>query len=427
MTQVNKRFPIALLITILFTFILFVAFLLVLHKYQQTDLNIYYTYSLNIIQGKFPYTDFEVEYPPLALLPMLLPQLPSLFRQESLQQYIILFFIQNAIFSYLIGITLYGHISTLQPQRQTLKMLVVYAGLIAVNLTIIFCRYDIFAALLTLLAFWSIVENRSLQSGIWLGLGIAAKLYPVVLLPVFCLFYFIKHQYQNALKVLLGCLVTASIVLLPFALAASDKFFYFLTYHKLRGLHIETLPGGLLLLLDRLGLINIQFALNYGAYHLASPIANPILKILPELTLILFALIILLCFNHFRYEYRATREISSRSLVTYIVLTLLVFIISAKVFSAQYLVWLLPFLVFLPLKRTYLVLIISIAIANMLVYPFLYSRLLNLQLLPLLVLNTRNLLMIVLTTYLVLLQFPRLNRYKAAIESRKSYQTSLIE
>ena len=41
----------------------------------QQDVTLYYEYSKIIVQGKRPYIDFEFEYPPLALIPMMLPHL----------------------------------------------------------------------------------------------------------------------------------------------------------------------------------------------------------------------------------------------------------------------------------------------------------------------------------------------------------------
>jgi hypothetical protein len=422
MMQFSKRSSTQLLVGTLFTALLFVTFLLIIRKYDQNDLTIYYTYSLNMIKGQFPYTDFKVEYPPLALLPMVLPQLPSVVQQQSLQQYIVLFFIQNAFLSFWMGKIILNSNSTTQinsqSQKRAIKVLIVFAVLIAINLTIIFARYDVFAALLTLFALWSTVEQRPIQASIWFGLGVAAKLYPIVLLPVFCLYYLTKRDYQNCLRFLGGIALTIAVVFLPFVIIGKSQFLYFLSYHKLRGLHLETLPAGILLLIHKLGFANIQFELNYGAYHLTSPIADPILRILPIANLVLFALVILCCFNHFRREYQASREISQESLVLYSTLTLLVFIISAKVFSAQYIVWLLPFLLLFRLTKTYLFLITSISISNTLVYPLLFSRLLNLQLLPVLVLNLRNILIVVLTVYLFFEGFSQLIRYKQRVEGR---------
>jgi hypothetical protein len=429
MMQLSKRSSTNFLAGILFAALLFVAFLFIIRKYQQNDLTIYYTYSLNLVRGQSPYTGFEVEYPPLALLPMVLPQLPSILRQQSLPQYVILFFIQNAFFSYLIGKILLNSIpanpTNSQTRNQVVKVLAVYAVLVAINLTIIFARYDVFAALLTLLAFGFVIKQRPMQAGMWLGLGVAAKLYPIILLPVFCLYYLIKRGYDDCLKFLLGTALTIAVVFLPFALIGKSDFLYFLSYHKLRGLHLETLPSGILLLMQKLGWTNVQFELNYGAYHLTSPIAVPILKILPVANLVLFALVIFCCFNHFRQEYRSTGKISQKSLALYSMLTLLVFILSAKVFSAQYIVWLLPFFLLLRLNKNYLFLITSVSIANTLVYPFLFSRLLNLQLLPVLILNLRNILIVILTIYLFVEGFSQIIRYKRMIEERSFSQRTL--
>lgn len=412
--KLTSRTASLLLIKILFVSLLFIAFLSVIQQHKQTDLIIYYDYSLNLLKGQFPYVDFNFEYPPLALLPLTLPQLPSIFHPLSLRKYVILFFIQNAILSYFIAVLISRITAICQSKKQVVETIVLFAILIAINLTTVFCRYDIFSALLTLLAFWSVLRQRPTQAGIWLGLGIAAKLYPIVVVPIFLIYYLTKRQYQALVKVCLGTALTVNAIFIPFALATQDKFFSFLTYHKLRGLHLETLPGGILLLLHRFKMIDASFELNYGAFHFTSAIALPILKILPILTWILLGIVLVCCLKAFRREYAATGEITYTSLATHITLTLLVFIITAKVFSPQYLVWLLPFLPLLRLSWVSLTLIVAISITTLLEYPLLFVQLLNLHLIPILVLNLRNILVVALTAYLLTNEFRKLRQKESA-------------
>ena len=72
-----------------------VSAMIVLKDRPQPDLIIYYEYSLKIIQGQVPYRDFLVEYPPFALLPMLVPQILNGLFSHSLLGYLILFLIQK--------------------------------------------------------------------------------------------------------------------------------------------------------------------------------------------------------------------------------------------------------------------------------------------------------------------------------------------
>lgn len=401
--QFPRSRSVSSLVKLLVALLILAAFFLITRKYQQTDLAIYYDYSLKILQGQLPYVDFEVEYPPLALLPMVIPQLPSLLYRQSLLQYEICFFIQNLVLSYCIG-KLILQIPSLQ-SNEAVKAIIFYTVLILLNLTTVFCRYDIFSTLLTLLALNSVLKNRSAFAGAWLGLGVAAKLYPVILLPIFSIYYLVKNQRYRCGKLLISCFATTALVFLPFVISGQSRFFSFLSYHKLRGLQMETIPAGILLLLHKLNLVNVQFELNYGAYHLVSPDAAFILRALPLLNLALFGLVLIGCLNQFRREYKTSGEISCESLISYITLTLLIFMLTAKVFSPQYIVWLLPFLTLLPLTRTSLSLWVTISAITSLIYPVLYGRLIDSQLLPVVLLNLRNVLLVAFTIYLLKKQF----------------------
>lgn len=386
-----------------------------MRKYRQDDVSIYYNYSLNLFKGQFPYTDFNFEYPPLALLPIALPQLPSVIHPLNFRGYAILLFLQNAFFSHWIAVVLSQITTVWQTKKQAIRKIVVYAALIVPNLIVVFARYDIFAALLTTIAFWAVLKQRPTQAGLWLGLGIAAKLYPIVLIPIFSIYYFTKQQYHAITKFLLGSILTVAAVFLPFAFAAQEKFFSFLTYHRERGLHIESLPGGILLLLQKFGVLNAPFDLNYGAYHFTTPIVVPILKVLPIFTWSLLGVALFYCLKAFRREYTVSGEISYRTLATYIIITLLVFIMTAKVFSPQYLVWLLPFLPLLRLNRVTIAFITAISVTTLLVYPMLYVRLLDSQVIPLIILNVRNSLIAAFTAYLLINQIRNLARTEKKI------------
>src|SRR5690349_14455256 len=72
-------------------------------QWHALDLSIYYQYSRQLLQGKLPYRDFAMEYPPLALLPFTLPRLVVFGQPINFIGYVWLFLIQNAIFSTLIA------------------------------------------------------------------------------------------------------------------------------------------------------------------------------------------------------------------------------------------------------------------------------------------------------------------------------------
>jgi hypothetical protein len=114
------------------------------------------------------------------------------------------------------------------------------------------------------------------------------------------------------------------------------------------------------------------------------------------------------CLARFREEQAAGGRVTSESLVTYSVAALLAFIVTNKVFSPQYLIWLLPFAPLLRLRQASALL--AICALTIVLFPFDYDHLLGMELLPVLLLNLRNLLVVGLLVWLLVDRAPSSRR-----------------
>ncbi|MEA5508182.1 hypothetical protein VB715_00240 [Crocosphaera sp. UHCC 0190] len=367
------------------------------------DVKLYYDYSFNLMNGKLPYRDFSVEYPPLALVPMVLPQVinfcKSLFGLvPNIRDYTRLFWLENALFSTYAALIL-AKIAMINQLRYRYKqVLITYALMVLIAIPLLPWRYDLFPSLLTLLSFYSLLLNQPIIAGMFLGSGILAKLYPVILMPIFFLYWFVQQNYKACYQFCLSTISFISIISLPFLLISPENYLSFLTYHKQRGLQIETLPASLILLAEKLGLIKNQESLiqyNYGAFHVALPLADFIAKILPILFLLLFIIGIIKAKISFQKNYHSTGQISIQILSRYVVIVLLIFILCNKVFSPQYIIWLLPFIPLLKLTETMIWCLICIL--TIIIYPFNYQLLSSMDYVMILLLNLRNFLFAFLT------------------------------
>jgi Glycosyltransferase family 87 len=375
--------------------ILWMSISAVRHPMTGTDVGIYYRYALNLLGGEVPYQDFSVEYPPFALLPIVLPALINfgLKHQHDYEGYFKIFVLQNVILTVLTGFVTFKIAAwkSLQSSGQALKL---YILLTASLLAVVLQRYDAFPTLLTALSVWALISDRPLLSGAALGFSIAAKIYPIVLIPVLGLYWVIRRRYFDALKIGIGCLVAIALVFLPSIPLEFNTLFSFLTYHKLRGLQMETLPAGLLFIAQKLKLTTLGIEFNYGAMHLKSPIATATLAWLPLIFLLLYAIAIWGYFKRSQLERKASSAYD-QSLINCVFLVLLVFIISNKVFSPQYLIWLIPFAACLPIRQASLFL--GICILSTLIFPLMYRDLIATYSIPVLLLNIRNFLALGLT------------------------------
>ncbi len=362
------------------------------------DLSLYYKSSLKIIQGQFPYRDFFIEYPPFALLPLVLPQFLQI-GEHNLFNYAVLFIIENILLSTLTMFLIGYMITRWQPQRSLVITGKLYIVLTAICGLFILGRYDIFLALLTLLTPLFILLEYPIFAGIALGCAIAAKLYPVVMLPVLIAYYFAGRKYQALLPLLIGTFGSISLIVLPFYLLAHGEVFAFIKYHQMRGLQVESVAGGLIYLCNYLlGQQDIKVNNNYGAFHIESPLADIVLKSLPLLFILSMALIFFTSLWRFRQERRTNGSINTESLIAYIFMALLAFMVTNKVFSPQYIIWLLPFVPFLKFRQV--ILTIAIFILTILIYPFGYRLIVHLHIAGMLLLNLRNLLVIALLFWL---------------------------
>jgi hypothetical protein len=221
--------------------------------------------------------------------------------------------------------------------------LVLAHGAIAVQ------RLDAIVALLLALALRAAVNRRPASLGAWVGLAAATKVIPGLLLPVFLSSDWSFYRRPRAAATALGgAALGFALGLLPLAL--SGHLGEFLSYHGLRGLHVESTGGALYgaarALLGRPAVA----ALDFGSFNFHGPVPDAIAAVSPFATL---AAIVVLSANlatgrapqpkkaaagaaHV-FSRRAPGQTASAALAGMAALWLL-----GKVFSPQYLTWAIP-------------------------------------------------------------------------------------
>lgn len=384
-------------------------------QWHARDIQIYYETSAKLLGGQLPYRDFSLEYPPLAIAAFLLPWLPALGRAPGYSEYAGLFLAWSALLSMLIALALAQVAALARPDRSPMRALAAYALLAILGAPLITWRYDLFPALLTLLALLCVLRERPALAGACLGLGVAAKLYPAAPALICAAYYLANRSYRSLLKLAAGGFVAILAALLPFLLIDPGGWLSFLRYHQMRGLQLESLPAGVILLAQLLGRTRVELVYLYGALQLVSPLADLAALWQP----LAFSLAIGAVFAGFLARFRRERAVqgvvNAESLVAGFVAALLAFIVTNKVFSAQYIVWLLPFAPLLrPRKIAVLAAICALTIA---IFPFDYADLLAMQAGAIVLLNLRNALTLALLGWLLFEHLPE--RVRAALALRR--------
>jgi uncharacterized membrane protein len=236
-----------------------------------------------------------------------------------------------------------------------------------------------------------------------LGAGIAAKLFPVILAPLFLIDLLARRGYRAALTGGLQLAGWCLVWFLPALLASPDGLRRALTYHGQRGMQIESLYANGLLLVNhttgfRVGTDNV-----FGAFEAISAWTDE-LKVIS-----VFVQVLAVCAVYILYAWQSSFTPDpagatgwAHRLALAATLTVAVFIATGKVFSPQYLIWLMPLVVILPglTGRRAIAAFLGVLLLTQILFPYAYDTLLDREWLGILLLTARNLLYLALVALL---------------------------
>jgi uncharacterized membrane protein len=280
-------------------------------------------------------------------------------------------------------------------------------------------------AVLVLVALAALIKGRNSLAWAVLALGIVAKLFPIVIAPLFVIWYIIKKQYRQLIK---GVAVFSAVILvtvIPWVIIDAQGFWSSISYHLERGLHAESSYGSFILLWQLLGFTHVDGGFSYGSYNLISPLADSI----AEASFYIMAAILLVLYLLFAFKLkRGQNKIISFGmpaietellLLQYAILVIIGFLVSSKVFSIQYMIWICPLLPLLNFRRGTLIFILFliVGIFTLYVYPFNYTPFARFENLPVLIMACRNLLLIIIG-FLILFS-RRTKMVKESLDSSK--------
>lgn len=396
--------PVRRLVTVQLLIGILTAALAALVGLREGDPLVFLPIADRIVGGAIPYRDFPVEYPPVALLHIVLPRVLVGLHASPLAYQLVFGLISLAltIAAGWVVVRLARLRWSAQPERETLGIFLAMA--LALWPSVIW-RFDIMPALLTVAAVLAVARGQPGWAGLGLGLGTAVKLYPAFLAPVLGAYYLVGRRWKSMALLGFGLIVTVGAIVAQFYLIAGSDSLSFLFYQRDRGVEIESVIGGLALLADSFAGIDAHVSFAFGSFQVTSPAVQA----LATPGLIFQALLIVSLVGGGAYafinEARRRGTVAPATLVAYVVATLLVVMLANKVFSPQYMCWLLPFGALLPARKALLLLVACVL--TTLVYPLWFDALRAGVPIVVLVLNLRNLLMLALFVWLV---FPRRER-----------------
>ena len=241
------------------------------------DVPLYHSFGNRMEAGEAPYRDFRVEYPPGSLAAFLLPSLvagdgepvyePSL--NEPARDYARSFAV---LMTLLLGATVVctaialAALGASRARAATALALVASTPILLGELVL--TRSDALPVALTAGALAALLHGRSRLAGALLGLAIAVKLYPLLLVPLAGL-YVLRRSGRREASLTVGlAAATVAATLLPFVVLAPSETWFSIRAQLTRGLHVESLPGSLALALDsaadKLGLGSLGAGIDEG-------------------------------------------------------------------------------------------------------------------------------------------------------------------
>lgn len=231
------------------------------------DVPLYQSFGDRMTDGEVPYRDFRVEYPPGALPAFLLPSLlapdgdpvyePEL--NDAARGYARAF---AALMTALLAAALAATALSLGALRATVGHAALALGLVGATPLLLgelaLTRFDALPVALTAASLAALLHGRARLAAVVLGLAVAVKLYPLLLLPLLAIHVHRRRGPRDAGLVLGIAAAAAAVVVVPFLALAPGEAWFSIRAQLTRGVQVESLPGSLALaagtVTDRIGL-----------------------------------------------------------------------------------------------------------------------------------------------------------------------------
>ncbi|MBO4552719.1 MAG: DUF2029 domain-containing protein [Candidatus Methanomethylophilaceae archaeon] len=289
--------------------------------------NIDYFYT----SGLIPYRDYVFEYPPFSLVIFLIPRIfawdPESFR------------FLYGLFACLCYVGAAWLILDMMDDNGKAKRYVCLLLLVIplLSMKFIMTRNDVFAGVIVILALWLFRKDKAYLACAVLAAGAMIKMYPALLMvPILCE-YLSTKDYRKVLLCVVSFGLVCLLINMPFMIIDYDTAFNYLTYHSDRYIQIESVIASPILLAHLFGLTTIHSDWSAGSNNMTGEIPDllsPYLFYVMAAALVSVSLLIL-----YRYIRTRTDGNSFYLLCLSSITLVLTFVTFNKVYSAQYMIW----------------------------------------------------------------------------------------
>lgn len=221
-------------------------------------------------------------------------------------------------------------------------------------------RFDAVVAISVCGLMFGVIANRPWLAGLLFGVGIAAKGVPLIVAPFPIIVYVADRRWRELAIAAASAAAVVAASILPFVDAPLVDL---LRYHGERPIQVESTWGALLAIAG--AVVPVQATFTHGSLNVLASFDGPLRTLASVLPVAAWLALI---------AHAIRRGVDERRMIRLVSVALVAYMVLGKVFSPQYLTWLLPagVLASLTAGRTERRLFVAAMIATQVIYPLLY-------------------------------------------------------
>ncbi len=303
------------------------------YKHRQIlDTPVYQRYGNEIADGRVPYRDFALEYPPGALPMFALPGLAEHGHGQDVKPgfrrtFETLMWVCGAV-------ALCAMALILRRLQASPWVPLVFAAVAPLALgSVILSRFDLWPAALVATATAALVSGRFRLGHLLAGIGAAAKFYPGVLLPLAVAYVWRRRGSREALTCIGLAAGAFAVIFLPFVVLAPGGVWHSISVQLERPLQVESLGAALLLAGHHVFGVGVTGETSHGSQNLAGSAADTFATV----SSLVQAGVLLWIWTMF-----ARGPATASAFVRAAAAAMCAFVAFGKVLSPQFLIWLIP-------------------------------------------------------------------------------------
>jgi hypothetical protein len=310
---------------------------------QHPDLGFYQGVGEAFARGQVPYRDFDPTYPPAALPILILPFLAGA-KEGIWEGYALRFEHLTLLLGGLLVVAVVLALGALHANRGRTILATSFVALSPLLVgSILPARFDLWPAALTTGALAAVVAGRTRLGGAILGLAVAAKAYPVVILPLLVAHVWRRSGGWPAIASAGWAVVGAAVPALPFVILAPSGLVRSMEDFLARPLQVESIGAAVLGVAHTVAGVPIEISTAFGSDNLVGP--------LPDAAAAIQTVLLVATLGGLWLWFARRSAGSAERLVTAAAAAVCAFILFGKVLSGQYLIWLIPLVALIEGRR----------------------------------------------------------------------------